>query len=79
MLTPAAPQAAFAFDAPVPVNQADFTTPANVAGLPAVVFPAGMEGDLPLSVQAIGWTEGAALATARRLAAPVATPPDYRS
>ena len=36
---PGAPQLAFPFDAPVPVNQADFTAPANFAGCPGISFP----------------------------------------
>ncbi len=79
VLTPAAPQAAFAFSAEVPANQADFTALANVADLPAAVFPAGRDAEgLPLSVQAIGWGEGCTLAAARRLTTPVGAPAEFR-
>lgn len=77
LLAPTAPQPSFAFDAAVPVNQADFTALANVAGLPAVAFPAGMADDLPLSVQVMAWSEDDALELAQRLATPVVTPPDF--
>lgn len=36
---PGAPHQAFAFDTPVPVNQADFTAPANFAGCPGISLP----------------------------------------
>ncbi len=39
MLLPTAPQTAFAFDSPVPANQADLTALANMAGLPALQAP----------------------------------------
>jgi aspartyl-tRNA(Asn)/glutamyl-tRNA(Gln) amidotransferase subunit A len=41
VLLPTTPQAAFAFDRPVPDNQADFTVPASVLGLPAISIPRG--------------------------------------
>ena len=51
-LLPTAPQRAFAFDAPVPVNQADLTGIANIARLSAVALPvASADGGLPASVQ----------------------------
>ena len=81
LLSPTTPQFAFVFDDPVPVNQADFTAMANVAGLPAVAFPAGltggMDGGLPLSVQVMAWTEADALNLAQALARPVFTPSDF--
>jgi len=54
MLLPTAPQQAFAFGAPVPANQADLTSIANMAGVPAlsVPLPAG-EGELPVGLQLI--------------------------
>lgn len=39
MLLPTAPQCAFSFETPAPVNQADFTAIANMAGLPAMSTP----------------------------------------
>lgn len=55
VIAPVAPQTAFAFDAPVPENQADFTAWANLAGLPAAAVYSGISPDgLPLSVQVIG-------------------------
>lgn len=54
MLLPTAPQAAFAFGAAVPANQADFSAIANMAGLPALSAPLPVAaGDLPLGLQAI--------------------------
>ncbi|WP_415287502.1 amidase [Brevundimonas sp. S1H14] len=77
LLSPTAPQPAFPFDAAVPVSQADFTALANVAGLPAAAFPAGMADGLPLSVQVMAWSEADAIGLADILAAPVVTPPDF--
>ena len=54
MLLPCAPQQAFAFDEHVPVNQADLTAIANMAGLPAISAPLPVPaGDLPIGLQAI--------------------------
>ena len=54
-MLPTAPQRAFAHDAPVPANQADLTALANVAGLPAVVFPvAAPDEGAPCSLQLMG-------------------------
>jgi aspartyl-tRNA(Asn)/glutamyl-tRNA(Gln) amidotransferase subunit A len=69
VLMPTTPQPAFAFGATRPRNTADFTSLANIAGLAATAFPAGLrEGGVPLSVQAVGADEAACLALARRLA-----------
>jgi Asp-tRNA(Asn)/Glu-tRNA(Gln) amidotransferase A subunit family amidase len=55
MLLPTAPQTAFAFGEPVPANAADFTSIANMAGVPALSIPLPhVEGDLPAGLQAIG-------------------------
>jgi len=60
LLTPTAPSAAFAIgdhrDDPVAMYLNDvFTIPANLAGLPAISVPAGLNADgLPLGLQVIG-------------------------
>jgi len=51
--TPTTPQVAFPHGASIPVNQADFTVPANAAGLPAVSVPLPTD-DLPAGLQFIG-------------------------
>jgi aspartyl-tRNA(Asn)/glutamyl-tRNA(Gln) amidotransferase subunit A len=54
LLLPTTPQAAFAFDAPAPDNQADYTAPASVLGLPAISVPHGKSNEgLPLGVQLV--------------------------
>lgn len=52
LIAPTAPQTAFKFGDPVPVNQADFTAFANFAHLPAISLPMGLdEKDLPIGIQ----------------------------
>lgn len=54
VLTPTAPQVAFAHGR-APVTQADFTAIANIAGLPALSLPSGVDDHgLPVAVQIIG-------------------------
>ena len=47
---PTTPQLAFPFGAPVPVNQADFTAPANFAGCPGISIPIPRSGDRPVGL-----------------------------
>ncbi len=55
LLMPTAPQRAFPHGTPAPVDQADFTALANVAGLPAIALPwAAADGGLPCSIQIVG-------------------------
>jgi len=54
LLLPTTPQLAFPFGTQVPVSQADLTTPASIAGLPAVCMPAGAAAEgLFASVQLV--------------------------
>jgi aspartyl-tRNA(Asn)/glutamyl-tRNA(Gln) amidotransferase subunit A len=53
LLTPTTPQRAFPHDAKAPANQADLTTLANAAGLPAIAWPWPASG-LPASIQLVG-------------------------
>ena len=60
LLTPTAPSAAFAqgekMDDPITMYLNDvFTVPADLAGVPAISVPAGLDADgLPLGLQVIG-------------------------
>jgi aspartyl-tRNA(Asn)/glutamyl-tRNA(Gln) amidotransferase subunit A len=50
--SPTAPQTAFAFTDPVPVNQASLTMLANISGCPAITLPSGIApSGLPLALQ----------------------------
>jgi Asp-tRNA(Asn)/Glu-tRNA(Gln) amidotransferase A subunit family amidase len=54
MLLPTTPQRAFAFGTPVPANQADLTSIANMAGVPAISLPLPTApGALPIGLQAM--------------------------
>ena len=75
LLMPTAPQAAFPHGPRPPVTQSAFTGLANIAGLPAISLPAGLDGDgLPVAIQLVGpeWSEAALIALARRLDAGIA-------
>lgn len=75
LLTPTAPQAAFAHTSRPPPSQSGFTAFANIAGLPALSLPAGRDDQgMPLAVQLIGPpnSEAALLALARTLDAGLA-------
>ena len=48
-ILPTTPQRAFAFDAPVPVNQADLTGIANIARLASVAIPVAMPVAMPVA------------------------------
>lgn len=54
LLLPTAPQRAFSFDESVPSNQADLTSFANQAGLPAVSMPMKTTAELPAGMQLVG-------------------------
>lgn len=55
LLLPSAPQTAFPFAAPAPVNQADLTGLANLARCPAISIPAGYSREgLPIGLQLVG-------------------------
>ena len=50
--SPTAPQTAFAFTDPAPVNQANLTMLANISGCPAITLPCGVApSGLPLALQ----------------------------
>jgi aspartyl-tRNA(Asn)/glutamyl-tRNA(Gln) amidotransferase subunit A len=82
LLLPTAPQAAFPHGR-APVTQADFTGLANIAGLPALSLPAGVDVDgLPVGVQIVGraGSEATLLALAGRMDAILRgyrTPPSF--
>lgn len=70
LLLPTTPQPAFDFAQEPPQSLADFTAPANLAGLPALSLPGGWTAQgLPVGVQLIGRTgeDLSLLALGRRL------------
>ncbi len=92
VVTPTAPSAAFRLgeklDDPLAMYLSDvFTTPASLAGLPAVAVPSGMSAGgadgLPLSLQILGppFAEGSVLRAARAFerAAGWAVAPGFRN
>ena len=80
LVLPTTPQAAFAFDGPVPDSAGDFCVLANMAGCPAISVPMGMnELGLPLGLQLVA-AKGAdehvlAIAVAYERAAGLRLPP----
>lgn len=55
ILLPTMPQVAFPHSEKAPANQADFTCLANIAGLPSLSIPAGVDDTgLPVAIQLIG-------------------------
>jgi Asp-tRNA(Asn)/Glu-tRNA(Gln) amidotransferase A subunit family amidase len=76
VIAPATATTAFDFADPVADGQADFTLPANVAGLAAAAFPVGMGSNgLPISLQVMARCDRVALAIAARFSRPTARPP----
>lgn len=70
LLMPTAPQGAFEHSARPPVTQSAFTAFANIASLPAITIPAGLnDHGMPIGVQLVGpkHSEAALLALAKRL------------
>ncbi len=66
LVLPTAPQIAFKHGARAPVNQADWTGLANIAGLPAISIPIGRTADLmPIGLQMIGPPRAEALLIAQ--------------
>jgi len=54
LLLPTTGQTSFAFESPVPVDQADLTAVFSVSGHPALSFPAGRIEGLPVGLQLVG-------------------------
>lgn len=54
IISPTAPQNAFPFSDPEPVNQAELSALANISGCPAISLPCGLDSTgLPLAIQII--------------------------
>jgi aspartyl-tRNA(Asn)/glutamyl-tRNA(Gln) amidotransferase subunit A len=54
LLLPSTPGPAFAFDTPVPADQADYATLSSLTGFPAISVPAPVSpGELPIGVQLV--------------------------
>jgi len=68
LVLPTTPGPAFAFDAPVPESQADFTVLASVTGLAAISVPGKAEDGLPVGVQVLGPDDALVLGVAADLA-----------
>ncbi|MDP6344069.1 MAG: amidase [Alphaproteobacteria bacterium] len=72
LISPTAPQTAFAFDRPAPVDQADFTQLANYGRCPAISLPCGLSADdLPVGLQIMAppFADGRLLAVAETVEA----------
>jgi aspartyl-tRNA(Asn)/glutamyl-tRNA(Gln) amidotransferase subunit A len=62
LMTPTTPQTAFLQGERAPLNQADFTALANVAGLPAISLPIGRDdAGMPIGLQLVGPIGGEAM------------------
>jgi aspartyl-tRNA(Asn)/glutamyl-tRNA(Gln) amidotransferase subunit A len=69
LLLPTVPAAPFSFVAGPPSNLADFTAPANVAGVAAITIPIGVSAEgFPLSIQCLCSSNRTAISVAARLA-----------
>ncbi len=78
LLLPTTPAPATPFEDGQSGGVAVFTTLANVLGLPATAFPAGIAGDLPLSVQVLAWDDETSLGLAKLLGVDLGAPPAFR-
>jgi aspartyl-tRNA(Asn)/glutamyl-tRNA(Gln) amidotransferase subunit A len=66
LVLPTAPQVAFPQGSRAPANQADWTSLANIAGLPAITLPIGRNAQgMPIGMQLIGPPNGEALLVAQ--------------
>lgn len=78
LLLPATPVAAPVYAPEHPVLT-QFTALANVLGLPASVFPVGLDSQRrPLAAQALAWDDDTALGLAKLLGRDLGGPPAYR-
>ncbi|HTK36814.1 MAG TPA: amidase [Caulobacteraceae bacterium] len=77
LLMPATPVATRPFEAEHPA-MTQFTALANVLGLPATVFPVGLDQrGRPLAAQALAWEDDTALGLARLLGRNLGAPPSF--
>lgn len=67
IVLPTTPGPAFAFDAPVPPSQADFTVLASVTGVAAISVPAKTIDGLPVGLQVLGPDDALVLGVAADL------------
>ena len=67
LVCPTTPGPAFAFDAPAPESQADFTVLASVTGLAAISVPGKTSDGLPVGVQVVGPDDALVLGVAAEL------------
>ncbi|MCG8443876.1 MAG: amidase [Caulobacterales bacterium] len=77
LISPTAPQAPGDHGPPAPVSQADFTSLANIADMPAVSIPIGQAEGRPVGMQVIcpGHDDALALRVARQLEEVFGPPP----